>query len=248
MRRVGPIWSFALAVALGGILWSLVPSAADPQRAASKRLWDDVEYQILRLRGELGFDRLSAPVRSALERVPRHLFVPEAQRRHAYENRPLPIGYGQTISQPLIVAMMTEMLQVSPGDKVFELGTGSAYQAAVLDALDARVYSVEIIPELGQRARATLDELGHGRVQTRVGDGYFGWEEEAPFDAIIVTAASDHIPPPLIQQLRPGGRMVIPVGGRYATQQLVLVTRDAQGQVMTRELTPVNFVPLTGQR
>ena len=146
-----------------------------------------------------------------------------------------------------MVAIMTELLEVEAGDRVFELGTGSAYQAAILDALGAEVYSVEIIPELGQRARLTLDLTGHDSVVTRVSDGYFGWPEQAPFDAIIVTAASDHIPPPLIRQLKPGGRMLIPVGSRYTTQTLVLVSRDEQGAVQTRELMPVSFVPLTGQ-
>jgi protein-L-isoaspartate(D-aspartate) O-methyltransferase len=158
----------------------------------------------------------------------------------------LPIGHGQTISQPLIVAVMTELLAIEPGDKVFELGTGSGYQAAVLSALGAEVYSVEIVPALGETARAGLDRTGHSGVRTRIGDGYLGWEEAAPFDAIIVTAAGDHIPPPLIRQLKPGGRMVLPVGSRYQTQQLVLVTRDAQDRIRTRELMPVSFVPLTG--
>mgnify|MGYP001828492976 FL=1 len=142
---------------------------------------------------------------------------------------------------------MSEMLAIEPGHRVFELGTGSGYQAAVLDQLGAEVYSVEIVPELGKRARETLDRTGHGEVKTRVGDGYFGWQEAAPFDAIIVTAASDHIPPPLIRQIKPGGRMLIPVGGRYLTQKLVLVSRDIDGRVSTREVIPVTFVPLTGQ-
>jgi protein-L-isoaspartate(D-aspartate) O-methyltransferase len=202
--------------------------------------------QVASLSMELGIDRLSPAVREALMTVPRHRFIPEAQRANAYANRPLPIGFGQTISQPLIVAVMTELLEVDAGDRVFELGTGSGYQAAVLDALGAEVYSVEIIPQLGERARATLDNTGHADVKTRIGDGYFGWPEAAPFDAIIVTAASDHIPPPLIQQLKPGGRMLIPVGSRYLTQQLVLVTRDEQGAIRTREMMSVVFVPLTG--
>lgn len=213
-----------------------------------KSLWGDVEFQVSRLSSELGFDRISPAVRDALFKVPRERFVPERQRPYAYENRPLPIGYGQTISQPLIVAVMTEMLKLSPGDRVFELGTGSGYQAAVLDALGAEVYSIEIIPELGESARRILDETGHQKVQTRIGDGYFGWEEAGPFDGIIVTAASDHIPPPLIRQLKPGGRMLIPVGSRYVTQKLVLVTRDEQGAVRTQEILPVTFVPLTGER
>jgi protein-L-isoaspartate(D-aspartate) O-methyltransferase len=224
----------------------IAAGAEDGMRTARKALWEDVAFQISRLRTELGFDRLSPAVRETLEMVPRHRFVPVDQQRYAYQNRPLPIGYGQTISQPLIVAMMTEMLQIKPGDRVFELGTGSGYQAAVLDALGAEVYSIEIVPELGVRARETLDASGHANVKTRVGDGYFGWEDAAPFDAIIVTAASDHIPPPLIRQLKPGGRMLIPVGSRYVTQNLVLVTRDAQGAVRTREVSPVHFVPLTG--
>jgi protein-L-isoaspartate(D-aspartate) O-methyltransferase len=216
--------------------------------AEVQALWQDVDAKIRLLAPEIGFQRLSDPVAEALHRVPRAAFVPDSQRRHAHANRPLPIGHGQTISQPLIVALMTELLAIEPGDRVFELGTGSGYQAAILDALQAEVYSVEIIPELAERARATLDRLGHDKVQTRVGDGYFGWPEAAPFDAIIVTAAADHVPPPLIRQLKPGGRMVAPIGGRYATQKLVLIERTADGQVLTRELLPVTFVPLTGAR
>lgn len=214
---------------------------------AKKALWAEVERQVRMLEKESGFGQLSPSVRRVLHKVPRANFVPAEQRRYAYENRPLPIGYAQTISQPLIVALMTEMLEIEPGDRVFELGTGSGYQAAVLDSLGAEVYSVEIIPELGKSSRKTLDINGHEGVKTHVGDGYFGWEEAAPFDAIIVTAASDHIPPPLIRQLKPGGRMLIPVGSRYLTQKLVLVTRDMQGKIVTREIIPVTFVPLTGK-
>jgi len=224
-------------------------SAADKTSdAARMALWADVESEISALRSELGFERLSPAVRAALSRVPRERFVPDGQRQYAYENRPLPIGYAQTISQPLIVAIMTELLQVQPGDRVFELGTGSGYQAAILDALGAEVYSVEIVAPLGKRARKTLDQLGHTRVQSRVADGYFGWQEAAPFDAIVVTAASDHIPPPLLSQLKAGGRMVIPVGSRFVVQKLVLVTRDKAGAIRTREILPVSFVPLTGER
>ncbi|MGB5733121.1 MAG: protein-L-isoaspartate O-methyltransferase, partial [Thiohalocapsa sp.] len=146
------------------------------------------------------------------------------------------------------VATMTELLEVEPGDRVFELGTGSGYQAAVLGEMGAEVYSVEIVPELGARAREVLDELGYDRVHTRIGDGYGGWTEFAPFDAIVVTAASDHIPPPLIRQLKPGGRMLIPVGNRYLTQKLVRVVKDQDGKVHTQEMLPVAFVPLTGTR
>jgi protein-L-isoaspartate(D-aspartate) O-methyltransferase len=216
--------------------------------AAQTALWAEVDVEVAALRAELGFERLSSAVRAALLRVARERFVPDSQRPHAYENRPLPIGHAQTISQPLIVAIMTELLQVQPGDRVFELGTGSGYQAAILDALGAEVYSVEIVAPLGERARKTLDQLGHTKVKTRVADGYFGWEEAAPFDAIVVTAASDHIPPPLLRQLKPGGRMVIPVGSRFVTQKLVLVTRAKDGAIRTREILPVSFVPLTGER
>jgi protein-L-isoaspartate(D-aspartate) O-methyltransferase len=228
------------------------------RQAERAALWAEVDRQVEHLGKSLGFDRLSPAVRSALMAVPRHRFVPPGQSDRAYRNRPLPIGYGQTISQPLIVAVMTELLQIDPDDRVFELGTGSGYQAAVLSAMGAEVYSVEIVPALGEKARRTLDPMGdlmadqrgdrsgHGPVHTRIGDGYLGWEKAAPFDAIIVTAAGDHVPPPLIRQLKPGGRMVLPVGSRYQTQQLVLVTRDEAGQVRTRELMPVSFVPLTG--
>jgi len=235
-------------VALMLLAGSTAVTASDDRRDGAQRaLWAEVESQVSFLQPELGFDKLSPEVRRALWDVPREKFVPEEQKHRAYENRPLPIGYAQTISQPLIVAIMTELANLAPGNRVLELGTGSGYQAAVLDALGAQVYSVEIIKELGERARRTLNETGHQDVNTRVGDGYFGWEEAAPFDAIIVTAANDHIPPPLIRQIRPGGRMVIPVGSRYVTQKLVLVSRDRDGVVTTREIIPVTFVPLTGQ-
>ena len=244
--------SLSAITALVGVclaVFTTGPIAAEEISERQKHvLWADVELQISRLRGELGWSRLSPQVKSALLAVPRHRFVPNEQRRKAYLNRLLPIGFGQTISQPLIVAIMTELLQVEPGDKIFELGTGSGYQAAVLDALETQVFSVEIVAPLGERARETLDALGHGAVETKIGDGYFGWEAEAPFDAIIVTAAASHIPPPLIRQLKPGGRMVIPVGSRYQTQKLVLLTKSEDGKVRTRELMTVSFVPVTGQR
>jgi protein-L-isoaspartate(D-aspartate) O-methyltransferase len=229
-------------------LLAVPPTLAEPTDAEREALWAEVDGQIEMLAGQLGIEGLSPGVRDALWRVPRHLFVPSSQQAHAYENRPLPIGHGQTISQPLIVAAMTELLGVAPGDRVFELGTGSGYQAAVLAELGVQVFSVEIVEPLGRQARVTLDRLGYQDVATRIGDGYGGWPDEAPFDAIIVTAASDHIPPPLIRQLKPGGRLLIPVGNRYQTQKLVLLSRSPQGQVTTRELLPVTFVPLTGHR
>lgn len=180
---------------------------------------------------------------NALGRVPRHEFVRPADRHLAYGDHPLPIGYGQTISQPYIVAYMTELLELRPGMKVLEVGTGSGYQAAVLAELGCQVYSVEIVEPLARTAAALLSRLGY-RVAVRHADGHFGWPEEAPFEAIVVTAAAGHIPPALLTQMAPGGRMVIPVGTPYGTQRLVLVTKDDRGRVRTRNLLPVRFVPL----
>jgi len=178
--------------------------------------------------------------------VPRHEFVPPSLRCRAYDNEPLPIGYGQTISQPYIVALMTQLLQPQPDHRVLEIGTGSGYQAAVLSPLVKQVYSIEIIEALGKSAKQLLSRLGYDNVETRVTDGYDGWPEQAPFDSIIVTAAISHIPPPLVQQLKKGGRMVIPVGTRFQTQYLTLVEKDLQGVITTRQVLPVYFVPFTG--
>lgn len=191
---------------------------------------------------------LDPRVMSAMGTVERHKFVPPAETSRAYANQPLPIGHGQTISQPYIVALMTDLISVAPGDRVLEIGTGSGYQAAVLAALGAEVYTIEIIGPLAEQAAKRLGDLGYGRVKTRQGDGYYGWQEEAPFDAIVVTAAADHVPPPLIRQLKPGGVMVIPVGSRFLVQQLVLVSKDSAGSITTRQILPVRFVPLTGNR
>jgi len=185
-------------------------------------------------------------VLEAMRQVPRHLFVPWALQPSAYGDHPLPIGHGQTISQPYIVALMTEALEMKSGAKVLEIGTGSGYQAAVLSELTPRVFTMEIINALGKEARQRLQKLGYHTIRVRIGDGYFGWPDEAPFDGIIVTCAAGHIPPPLIAQLRDGGRMVIPVGGVYQVQRLMVVTKDNQGKVRTRELLPVRFVPMTG--
>ncbi len=185
-------------------------------------------------------------VMQAMNTVPRHEFVPAEMRDKAYENRPLPVGYGQTISQPYIVALMTDLLQPQSDQRVLEIGTGSAYQAAVLSRLVAQVYSIEIIEELGKSSSKLLTRLGYDNVETRIADGYNGWPQYAPFDSIIVTAAISHIPPPLVQQLKKGGRMIIPVGTRFQTQYLTLVEKDLQGEVTTRQLLPVIFVPFTG--
>jgi protein-L-isoaspartate(D-aspartate) O-methyltransferase len=181
---------------------------------------------------------------AAMGSVPRHLFVPEPRRRQAYADSPLPIGYGQTISQPYIVAYMTELLELKPGMRVLEIGTGSGYQAAVLAEILDDVFTIEIIPELAAWGEGNLRRSGYAQVRVGRADGYHGWEEFAPFDAIVVTAAADHIPPPLVQQLRDGGRMVIPVGSPFRTQMLMLVTRDGE-DIRTQNLLPVRFVPLT---
>ena len=185
-------------------------------------------------------------VLAAMRRVPRHLFVPLAQRRYAYENRPLPIGWDQTISQPYIVGSMSEEAEVKHGEKVLEIGTGSGYQAAVLAELTPHVFSIEIKEPLAKRAATTLKTLGYGEIVTRQGDGYHGWKEKGPFDSIVVTAAAPHVPPPLVRQLKKGGRMVIPVGRPFATQALMLVTKDDEGRVRSESLYAVRFVPLTG--
>lgn len=189
---------------------------------------------------------INPAVLQAMRTIPRHEFVPESVRPHAYEDRPLPIGSGQTISQPFIVALMTDLLDVEPGDKVLEIGTGSGYQAAVLSPLAERVYSIEIVPELGKRAGGVLRRLGFDNVETKIADGYYGWPGKGPFDAIVVTAAASSIPPPLLEQLKPGGRIVIPIGGPFSAQQLMLVEKKPGGGVSTRQLLPVQFVPFTG--
>lgn len=191
-------------------------------------------------------ESFSERVMDAMENVPRHEFVPQRLRAKAYENRPLPIGKGQTISQPYIVALMTDLLEPRPGDRVLEIGTGSGYQAAILSRLVSDVYSIEIISELGEQAAGRLQRLGYDNVSTRIADGYDGWPEAAPFDGILVTAAISHIPPPLVRQLKPGGRMIIPVGTRFQTQYLTIVEKGADGSVTTRQVIPVIFVPFTG--
>ena len=186
-------------------------------------------------------------VLEAMRRVPRHEFVPERLKSRAYIDMPLPIGYDQTISQPYIVAYMTELLDPQKEYKVLEVGTGSGYQAAVLAELVDQVYTIEIIKELGESAKKRLKRLDYKNVTVKIGDGYFGWEEHAPYDAIIVTAAPDHIPPLLLHQLKPGGKLCIPVGGRFRVQNLTLVQKTKSGSIMTRQVMPVRFVPLTGK-
>lgn len=196
----------------------------------------------------LGRDHLSAPVARAMATVPRHEFVPPELRSGAYANHPLPIGHGQTISQPTIVALMTDLLRLEPGDNVLEVGTGSGYQAAVLSEVvpDGKVYTIEIVSDLARTARKRLHVLGYRNVVVRTGDGYLGLPESAPFDGIIVTAAAAEIPGPLLDQLKPGGNLVMPVGGQGETQWLTLVGKDLEGKINRQVLLPVRFVPLTG--
>lgn len=183
-------------------------------------------------------------VLDALRRVERHRFIPDARESEAYDDHPLPIGQGQTISQPFIVARMTELARIEPGDRVLEIGTGSGYQAAILGELAAEVYSIEIVPELGQRSAALLEELGYENVHCRIGDGYAGWPERAPFDAILVTAAPPEVPEPLIDQLAEGGRLVIPVGD-WSQELEVLTKKD--GAISRESVFAVRFVPMTGK-
>ena len=214
----------------------------EPRRNMVKVIEENVHVSRLYIDKE----RFDPSVMSVMGRVKRHKFVPLALQHVAYENEPLPIGHGQTISQPYIVALMTDLLEIKPGYKVLEIGTGSGYQAAVLAEMGVEVFTIEIIKPLADEAAKRLKSLQYDSVKTRQGDGYYGWKEEAPFDAVIVTAAAGHVPPPLIRQLKPGGAMVIPVGSMFMVQQLVLVRKDEVGAVTTKQILPVRFVPLTG--
>jgi len=229
-----------LAAGLAGLALAACSTAAAPGRPAERPEAGRERMVKEQIEGRGVKDPLTL---AALRKVPRHLFVPEASAAEAYADFPLPIGHGQTISQPYIVAFMTEALGLRGGEKVLEIGTGSGYQAAVLGEIAGRVYTIEIVPELAAQARERLARLGHRNVETRAGDGYLGWPEAAPFDAIIVTAAAPRIPEPLKQQLADGGRLVLPVGDEY--QELIVVTRRGSSYDERRVL-PVRFVPMTG--
>jgi len=207
-------------------------------------LFEEIQRDTRETRGYTGRDSLSATVLEAMRRVDRAQFVPEGSELYAWENRPLPIGYGQTISQPFIVALMTDLLELAPAHRVLELGTGSAYQAAVLSELVAEVYTIEIVPELAASAASRLETLGYDNVSVRSGDGWHGWPEAAPFDRIIVTAVAEVVPPKLLEQLKPGGRLVMPIGPRHGGQNLTVIEKTEQGQ-SERQVLPVQFVPLT---
>ena len=205
----------------------------------------DIEREVEETRRMIGRAAFDPRVMSAMRNVPREAFVPEYERRLAFENGPLPIGCGQTISQPYIVALMTDLLEADADASVLEVGTGSGYQAAVLSQVVGRVYTIEVIEALSLRASQTLRRLGYGNVECRCGDGYHGWPEHAPYDGILVTAAAPHIPPPLVEQLKPGARLVIPVGPAYGYQELMVVEKSPAGEVRERIVLGVAFVPLT---
>lgn len=246
----------AIAVA-SGLLWPRIAPTApatSPAPTASKEAPPEPIADIYaEAREAMVTDQIEARgvsdplVLAVMRRLPRHRFVPEEYLRQAYADHPLPIGYGQTISQPYIVALMTEALRVRPGQRVLEIGTGSGYQAAVLGEMGLEVYTVEIIPELTQQAARRLADMGYANIHVQQADGYYGWSEHAPYDAIIVTAAPDHLPQPLVQQLKEGGRLVIPIGPQGAVQTLWLFEKQG-GELLATNLGAVRFVPLTGQR
>jgi protein-L-isoaspartate(D-aspartate) O-methyltransferase len=232
--RTGVIVAFSIATACSA------PGFNDDRA----ELVAEIERDIAATR-PTGKSELDPRVVNALARVPRHMFVPADVRAYAYENTPLPIGNDQTISQPYIVALMTELAELDADAVVLEIGTGSGYQAAVLAEIAREVYTIEIIEPLGRRASEVLAGLGYDNVTVRIGDGYAGWPERAPFDAILVTAAPEEVPPPLIEQLKPGGRLVIPVGAEDTTQILRVLRKDSAGQLTTTDVLPVLFVPFT---
>lgn len=235
MQLPHPLRQVLLAVCLG----ALAPTPLADEADYAKQRASMVENQLAN-RGIA-----DEAVLQAIATVPRHQFVPPDYRSRAYDDTPLPIGHGQTISQPYIVAAMTELVNPSPQARVLEIGSGSGYQAAVLAELVAQVYTIEIVPALAEQAGVLLADSGYDNVQLRQGDGYYGWQEHAPFDAIVVTAAAQYIPPPLLEQLKPGGRMIIPVGSPFMVQRLMLVEKDAAGETTSRSVMSVRFVPFT---
>jgi protein-L-isoaspartate(D-aspartate) O-methyltransferase len=234
-----------------GMLAGALPEGAIPQDVYARQraeMLADIAATARATASETARPKFSDRVMAAMGRVPRHRLVPAEQVPYAYENRPLPIGHGQTISQPYIVALMTDLLDPKPTDVVLEIGTGSGYQAAVLAELVAKVYTIEIVEPVGRRAEADLATLGYRNIAVRIGDGYLGWPEAAPFDAIVVTAAAPHVPQPLVEQLKPGGRLVIPVGAQWQVQELLVLEKKPDGSTATRRTIPVRFVPLTRPR
>jgi protein-L-isoaspartate(D-aspartate) O-methyltransferase len=233
--------AFALAMVL---VMSWESTAQDRYAAGRTRMVEEIAAIARQTGAETGRPVFRETVMASMRKVPRHRFVPATITPSAYDNRPLPIGDGQTISQPYIVALMTELLDPKAGDSVLEVGTGSGYQAAVLAEVVDHVYTIEIVEALGRQAAQTLSALGYRNVTTRIGDGYGGWKEHAPFDGILVTAAPAEVPQPLIDQLKPGGHLVIPVGGRFDVQDLLVIEKKPDGSTPTRHTIPVRFVPL----
>ena len=233
----------ALALAWSGVARAEAAAHLDEMRGG---MLEAIADTTTRTASSTGVEAIAPEVMAALDRVPRHEFVPPEIADLAYENRPLPIGHGQTISQPYIVALMTHLLALGPRHRVLEIGTGSGYQAAVLAELVERVHTIEIVPPLARQAAERLPRLGYDNVEVALGDGYFGWPDAAPFQAVIVTAAASHVPPPLVAQLAPEGMLVIPVGEQFSVQMLLLVRKRADGEVSVRQVLPVRFVPLTG--
>ena len=232
----------AVIPAAGGMIEAQAQDAYELQR---RRMVEEIVALARESRAATGRATLSERVLAAMAKVPRHDLVPADQKAVAYANRPLPIGLGQTISQPFIVALMTDLMEVKPGDRVLEIGTGSGYQAAVLAELAGTVYTIEIVEPLAREAAGRLKQLGYRNVVAKSGDGYQGWPEHAPFDAIMVTAAPREVPQPLIEQLKPGGRLVVPVGGQATGQELLLIEKKPDGTVVRRNILAVRFVPLT---
>jgi len=236
---------------LASVLAGTLPEAAAPQDAYAKQraeMLADIAAMARATSSETSRPKFSDRVMAAMGRVPRHRLVPPEQVPYAYENRPLPIGHGQTISQPYIVALMTDLLDPKPIDVVLEIGTGSGYQAAVLAELVAKVYTIEIVEPVGKRAEGQLAALGYRNIAVRIGDGYLGWPEAAPFDGIVVTAAAPYVPQPLVDQLKPGGRLIIPVGAQWQVQELLVIEKRPDGSTATKRTIPVRFVPLTRSR
>ncbi|HTN26479.1 MAG TPA: protein-L-isoaspartate(D-aspartate) O-methyltransferase [Burkholderiales bacterium] len=225
-------------------------NGADAQDLAAQRarMVAEIDQMYAETRAETGLAAMAPRVRAAIGKVERHRLVPQEQANLAYRNHPLPIGHSQTISQPYIVALSTDLLAPEPGHVVLEVGTGSGYQAAVLAEIVKQVYTIEIVEPLGRAAESRLAALGYKNVEVRIGDGYKGWPEKAPFDGIVVTAAAPRVPQALVDQLKPGGRMVIPIGERWEVQQLLLIVRNADGTLQQKNVLPVRFVPLVPGR
>jgi protein-L-isoaspartate(D-aspartate) O-methyltransferase len=241
-----PLVVFALVLA--ALMGTSPSESAEPQgpfAAQRKALLTEIAAMARATGYETGHPVFSKPVMAAMGKVERHRFVPADEAPYAYENRPLPLGHGQTISQPYIVALMTELIEPEPDDVVLEVGTGSGYQSAVLAELVAKVYTIEIVEPVGRQGAANLAAAGYLNVTTRIGDGYHGWPEAGPFDGILVTAAATEVPPDLVEQLKPGGRLVIPVGGRWDVQELLVIVKNADGSTTRKDTIPVRFVPLT---